>query len=204
MKEITIDLIRHGDVAAGTKLLGKTDEALSSLGWQQMRLAVNDKNITWNKIVSSPLQRCRLFAEEMADTLSLPLVINDRFEEMNFGLWDGQLFADLYRGSDTDTDKLIQFKDDPVSVIPPEGESYLDFESRVITGWKTLLISLHQDQIQHCVLVAHGGVIRAIMSHILGFPSTNLFQLEVPYACVSRIKQYEDYPPRLVFHGGQL
>ena len=202
MKEITIDLIRHGDVAAGTKLLGKTDEALSSLGWQQMRLAVNDKNITWNKMVSSPLQRCRLFAVETADRLSLPLVINDQFEEMNFGLWDGQLFAELYRGSDTD--KLIQFKDDPASVIPPDGESYLDFESRVITAWKTLLTSLHQDQIQHCVLVAHGGVIRAIMSHVLGFPNTHLFRLEVPYACVSRIKQYEDYPPRLIFHNGEL
>tara|TARA_R110001606_G_scaffold11354_5_gene49285 strand:- start:98064 stop:98672 length:609 start_codon:yes stop_codon:yes gene_type:complete len=200
MKEITIDLIRHGDVAAGTKLLGKTDEPLSPLGWQQMRAAIRDKESAWHKIISSPLQRCSTFSEELASNFSLPLEINKQFEEMNFGLWDGQLFSDLYSGSDTE--KLIQLMQDPSSAIPPEGEAYVDFQLRVISGWNTLLKSLHEDQIQHCLLVAHGGVIRTIMSHILGFPSTNLFRLEVPYACMSRIKQYEDYPPRLVFHGG--
>lgn len=202
MKEITIDLIRHGDVAAGTKLLGKTDEPLSSLGWQQMQSVVAKKTITWTKIVSSPLQRCSAFAEEIANTFSLPLVMNNQFEEMDFGQWDGQLFADLYNGSDTD--KLILFMQNPSMTMPPEGESYLDFESRVMAGWNALLSSLHEENIEHCLLVVHGGVIRTIMSNILGFPSTNLFRLEVPYACLSRIKQYEDYPPRLVFHGGEL
>lgn len=202
MKEITIDLIRHGDVAAGTKLLGKTNEPLSSLGWQQMQSVIHHKSIVWNRIVSSPLQRCSAFAEHIADTLSLPLIVDAQFEEMNFGRWDGQLFADLYNGNDTA--KLIQFMQDPSSAMPPEGESYADFELRVMAGWKALLLSLRKDQIEHCLLVAHGGVIRTIMSHVLGFPSTNLFRLEVPYACLSRIKQYEDYPPRLIFHGGNL
>lgn len=202
MKEITIDLIRHGDVAAGTKLLGKTDELLSSLGWQQMHSAIEDKKQSWNKIISSPLQRCSAFAEELAHELSLPLEISEQFEEMNFGLWDGQLFTDLYSGNDTE--QLIQLMQDPSSASPPKGEMYADFELRVISGWNALLASLHQDQIEHCLLVAHGGVIRTIMSHVLGFPSTNLFRLEVPYACMSQIKQYEDYPPRLVFHGGKF
>lgn len=199
MKEITIDLIRHGDVAAGTKLLGKTDEPLSSLGWQQMRAAIRDKESTWHKIISSPLLRCSAFSEELANNLSLPLEINHKFEEMDFGLWDGQLFSDLYSGRDTE--KLMQLMGDPSSVTPPEGESYANFQLRVISGWDTLLTSLHQDQIPHSLLVIHGGVIRTIMSHVLGFPSTNLFRLEVPYACMSRLKQYEDYPPRLIFHG---
>lgn len=200
MSEITIDLIRHGDVASGTKLLGKTDEALSSLGWQQMHDAIKDRPQSWNKIISSPLQRCRAFSEQLAEKLSLPLEINKHFQEMDFGRWDGQLFADLYSGNDAD--QLMQMMQDPNSLIPPDGESYADFEFRVITAWNGLLTSLHQDHIDHCLLVAHGGVIRTIMSHVLGFPSTNLFRVEVPYACISRFKQYEDYPPRLVFHSG--
>lgn len=200
MKEITIDLIRHGDVAGGTKLLGKTDKPLSSLGWQQMQAAIEDKPQSWNKIISSPLLRCRAFSEQLADKLSLPFEINEQFIEMDFGRWDGQLFADLYSGNDTE--KLNQLMQDPNSVTPPEGEAYADFELRVISGWNALLASLHHDQIEHCLLVAHGGVIRTIMSHVLGFPSTHLFRLEVPYACMSRIKQYEDYPARLIFHNG--
>lgn len=202
MKEITIDLIRHGDVASGTKLLGKTDEALSSLGWQQMHSAIEDIQQSWNKIVSSPLQRCHAFAVQLADKLSLPLEIDEQFKEMDFGRWDGQLFANLYSGNDTE--QLMQLMQNPNSVIPPEGESYADFELRIITAWNDLLTSLHQDQIEHCLLVAHGGVIRTIMSHALGFPNTNLFRVEVPYACISRFKQYEDYPPRLVFHGSNF
>jgi alpha-ribazole phosphatase len=200
MKEITIDLIRHGDVAGGTKLLGKTDELLSTLGWQQMQTAIENKPQSWNKIISSPLLRCSAFAEQLADKLSLPFEVNEQFKEMDFGRWDGQLFADLYSGNDNE--QLMQLMQDPNSVIPPDGEAYANFELRVITAWNALLISLHQNEIEHCLLVAHGGVIRMIMSHVLGFPSTNLFRVEVPYACMSRFKQYENYPPRLVFHSG--
>lgn len=202
MKEITIDLLRHGDVAAGTKLLGKTDEPLSTLGWQQSHSTIHNKALAWDKIISSPLQRCSAFAQQIADKLSLPLLLNTQFQEMNFGLWDGQLFADLYSGDDTE--QLFQFMGDPNSTSPPEGESYIEFELRVMTAWQALLNSLHEQQIQHCLLVTHGGVIRTILSNVLEFPSNNIFRLEVPYACISRIKQYEDYPPRLVFHGGQV
>lgn len=202
MKEITIDLLRHGDVAAGTKLLGKTDEPLSTLGWQQVRSTIDNKEISWNKVISSPLQRCSAFAHEVANRLSLPLSMDSNFEEMDFGQWDGQLYADLYSGDDIE--QLLQFMQEPKSTTPPEGETYIEFEMRVITAWQELLTSLHEQQIQHCLLVTHGGVIRTILSHVLGFPSTNIFRIEVPYACMTRIKQYEDYPPRLIFHGGQL
>jgi alpha-ribazole phosphatase len=43
MKTTTIDLLRHGDVAGGVRLLGQWDEPLSELGWSQMRVLVNSK-----------------------------------------------------------------------------------------------------------------------------------------------------------------
>ncbi|NOQ93522.1 MAG: histidine phosphatase family protein [Methylophaga sp.] len=199
MTEITIDLLRHGDVAGGKKLLGSTDTPLSELGWQQVHsLAIEP----WQKIVTSPLQRCHAFAEEISSQLSLPLEVNKQFQEVNFGQWDGQLLTDLY-GSD-DAEKLIQFIQSPSTITPPNGEAYNDFETRIMTAWQSLLTSLHEDKIEHCLLVTHGGVIRTIISNILGYPSTNLFRLEVPYACLSRIKQYDDYPPILSFHGRNL
>lgn len=195
MNEITIDLLRHGDVAEGKKLLGSTDVLLSDLGWQQLRSLPLDN---WQKIVTSPLQRCHGFAEELSHQLTLPLLIDERFQEINFGQWDGQLLSELYDSQDAE--KLIQFMQSPSTVTPPSGEAYHDFETRVMTAWQSLLTSLHKDKIKHCLLVTHGGVIRTIMSHVLGYSSDNLFRLEVPYACLSRIKQYDDYPPVLSFH----
>ncbi|PCJ32847.1 MAG: hypothetical protein COA90_01840 [Gammaproteobacteria bacterium] len=202
MNKITIDLLRHGDAAGGSKLLGQTDEPLSALGLSQMRAVPGDDSPPWSKVISSPLSRCSSFAQELSDNLSLPLLIEPSFQEINFGIWDGEQLTSLYESEHAE--QLMQFMAAPSSITPPEGESYQDFKHRVLSAWDNLLQSLHQDKIEHCVLITHAGVIRTIISHVLGFPEENLFRLEVPYANLSRITQYEDYPPVLSFHGGQL
>ena len=202
MKKITIDLLRHGDVADGKKLLGITDEPLSKLGLQQMQAIHVNKPLRWQKIVSSPLQRCHSFSKELSAIFSIDLTLDKRFQEISFGQWDGQLLADLYASEDSE--QLIRFMQSPDTVTPPNGEAYNAFQSRVLTAWEELLQSLHEEEIEHCLLVTHAGVIRTIIANILGMPNTKLFNIEVPYACLSRIKQYEHYPPILSFHGGQL
>jgi len=57
-----IDLIRHGETISGHCYLGSTDSVLSESGWQQMRAAVLGQ-APWDNIISSPLKRCRDFAE---------------------------------------------------------------------------------------------------------------------------------------------
>ncbi len=202
MKNITIDLLRHGDVANGMKLLGKTDEPLTELGWQQMRSVSDNKHPSWHKIISSPLQRCYAFSEEKSNQLLQPLVVDERFQEMDFGEWDGRLLSELYNSDESE--KLIQFMQRPSLNTPPQGEYYDDFKDRVLAAWEELLHSLQKEQVEHCLLVTHGGVIRVILSYILGLPSTNLFRFEVPYACLSRVKHYEGHPSILSFHGGVL
>ncbi|NOQ82098.1 MAG: histidine phosphatase family protein [Methylophaga sp.] len=202
MKEITIDLLRHGDVAGGKQLLGITDEPLTRLGLQQMLSIHANKHVPWQKIIASPLQRCHSFSKELSTILSIDLMLDKRFQEINFGQWDGKLLTDLYASEESE--KLIRFMQSPDTETPPNGESYREFQLRVMTAWEELLHSLHKEEIEHCLLVTHAGVIRTIISNILGFPNTNLFKLEVPYACLSRIKQYDNYPAILSFHGGQL
>lgn len=202
MNKITIDLLRHGDIAANKKLVGHSDELLSELGWQQCQSIIDGKKLPWNKIISSPLQRCLAFSEEISSQFNLPLSIDSRFKEIDFGNWDGQCLADLYSG--VEADQFLQFTQAPNSITPPNGESYKNFELRVISAWSELLTSLHSNQIQHCLLVTHGGVIRTLISYVLAMPSTHFSRLAVPHACLSRITQYDNYPPVLSFHGGQL
>jgi len=202
MKPIIIDLLRHGDAAQGKKLLGMTDEPLTELGWQQMRAVIPHKQPPWHHIISSPLQRCQDFSQALSVDLKLPLTINKAFQEIHFGDWDGKLLAELYQ-SDAAED-LLQFMQNPMTIIPPHGEAYILFEQRVLDAWKELLLTLQQNNIEHCLLVTHAGVIRTLISHILGTPETHLFRLEVPYACLSRIHYYQGSPESLSFHNGSL
>ncbi len=202
MNKIIIDLLRHGDVANGKKLRGRTDDHLSELGWKQMMSHINSHQLPWQKIVSSNLLRCKLFSEKISEKFAIPLDIEPHFQEIDFGLWDGRLLAELYESEDSE--KLLQFLALPSSVTPPEGERYEDFKVRVLKAWDTLLASLHKDKVSHCLLVTHGGVIKVILSDVLGLPEENLHRLEVPHAGLSRISHYDGSQACLTFHNGQL
>jgi len=202
MNKLSIDLLRHGEAANGQKLRGKTDDPLSPLGWQQMRDTAASNSIPWQKIISSNLQRCQEFATELSRQHRLPLELDHRFQEFNFGRWDGRLFDELY-GTD-DADDFFQFLKSPSSISPPEGETYQLFKTRVLTAWNELLASLAKQKIEHCLLVTHGGVMKVIISEVLGIPEENLFRLEVPHACLSRITKYDNEAENLSFHNGAL
>jgi alpha-ribazole phosphatase len=65
-----VHLLRHGETDGGTRYWGRTDVALSSKGWQQMRTAVAGR--AWDLIISSPLRRCAAFAEALAEKIGVP------------------------------------------------------------------------------------------------------------------------------------
>ena len=202
MQELTIDLLRHGDVAGGVRLLGHEDEPLTRLGWQQLRSVVNGSTPPWTQIFSSPLQRCHAFANELSTQYHLPLIVEPRFKEIGFGDWEGMLFQDLSNGQAAE--HFMSFWQNPSSNPAPGGEAYHLFEERVIAGWADLLERYNDQSTAHLLLVIHGGVIRTILRHILDFPTRNFFRVDVPYACLSRIKLNQSRQPQLLFHGGNL
>ena len=75
-----------------------------------------------------------------------------------------------------------------------------EFESRVVRAFQAA-IETHQGK--HLLMVAHGGVIRMAIAHVLGMPPANIFRMEVPYAALSRIR-VEEGIARLSFHCGTL
>ena len=201
---IIIDLLRHGDVADGTKLLGYCDEPLSKLGWQQLHAVVDEivdkKTPPWSNIITSPLQRCHAFAEALVEKFHLPLSVEPRFQEIGFGQWDGRLLAELYQGEAAN--RMMRFWQNPSSNPAPEGEAYQVFEQRVVTAWEQLLTRHNDHRDTHYLLVTHGGVIRAILRHVLHFPVENFFRIDVPYASLSRIKLVVPESPQLMFLNG--
>ena len=195
-----VDLIRHGEPVGGKKYRGQSDDPLSEKGWRQMREAVADHK-PWHLIISSPLTRCRAFAEELAQRHQLPLYMDDRLKETAFGEWEGKTAAEI----DAANPGIIQrFFLDPLATRPAGAEAVTDFLARVAKAWDDLLRDYAE---QHVLVVCHAGVIRMSMAHLLGIAPQHAYRIQVENAAITRftIDVHEgQYLPHLRFHGGNL
>lgn len=195
----TLDFLRHGEchdaLPDGKKntdslsiFRGRTDSPLSETGWQQMDQAVrhwqsplSDINHDWDIIITSPLKRCRLFAEQLAEFLQLSVEIHPALQEIDFGDWDGQLVTDIQQQY---PQEIAHFWSNPAQHTPPNGEPLMAFHQRVLSGFETM-IKTHQDR--RALVVCHGGVVRSIIGHCLNMPLHSLPRLSVPHACMTQI-----------------
>ena len=169
---VTLDLLRHGETELGGGLRGSLDDALTPVGWEQMRAAVQGQG-PWDRIVSSPLQRCALFAQELAGQLALPVTFDKDLQELHFGEWEGQSAAALMQ---TDEQALGQFWADPYSFTPPQGEPVLEFSQRVLAA-VTRLQQAHAGE--RVLVVCHGGVMKLLLAQARGLPREQLLNIQV-------------------------
>jgi len=117
---VRLDLLRHGETELGGGLRGSLDDALTELGWAQMHEAVQGQG-PWDRIVSSPLQRCRLFAQALAASLEVPLTLDADLQELHFGVWEGQSAAALMQ---TDAEAWACSGLIPMPLRRPKGSRY--------------------------------------------------------------------------------
>lgn len=197
MNTTTLDLIRHGEPVGGRMYRGGLDHPLSERGWAQMRAATADPE-PWEYIVSSPLARCRVFAEELAGRLGLAWEIDERLQEVGFGRWEGRTGAELRA---EDPRQLSRFYHDPVG-NRPEGAETLDAFLARVSGCIDDLLQRHPGR--HGLLVCHAGVMRAAVAHTLGAPLPALYRLAVDNAALTRLQLTPERPLTLVFHNRRL
>jgi alpha-ribazole phosphatase/probable phosphoglycerate mutase len=193
----TIDLMRHGEPVGGRKYRGQIDDELSAKGWAEMWRTVGDCR-DWDVIVSSPLARCRAFAEALADKLALPLSLDARCMEIAFGAWEGRTAAEI----EQETPGVVAaYKADPLAHRPQGAESVTDFHARVGDAWRELLAA-HAGR--RVLLVCHAGVIRMTLAHVLGMPPVNAYRIQIAGASVTRIVVDATGHPTLLFMDGSL
>lgn len=167
-----LDLLRHGETESGAGLRGSLDDALTARGWSQMRAAVAQQG-PWDRLVSSPLQRCARFAHELGARLQVPVTLEKDLQELHFGAWEGQSAAALM---DADAHALGLFWADPYSFTPPDGEPVSDFSHRVL-GAVSRLYQAYAGQ--RVLLISHGGVMRLLLARARGLPREQLLNVEV-------------------------
>lgn len=179
-----LDLLRHGETTHGG-LRGSLDDALTDRGWAQMRSAVAEAG-PWQELVSSPLQRCARFADELGARLNLPVQLEPALQELHFGDWEGRSAAQIMEHQ---AEALGRFWADPYGFTPPNGEPVAAFAERVLAAVERLR---HQHAGKRVLLITHGGVMRLLLARARGLPRAQLLQVEVGHAALMRLLPGDD------------
>jgi alpha-ribazole phosphatase len=175
---VTIDLLRHGDTGqCGYR--GQLDDRLSALGWSQVRAAVAGH--AWDRVVSSPLQRCAAFARELAEQRRIPLTLDQRLSEYHFGDWQGVPIETLAK---RDIHVLECFWNDPLMHPPPGSEGMSAFRSRTCAALDDVAACTGAARV---LVVTHGGVIRILRCVVEQRPLRDMAGIEVPNASLHRL-----------------
>ncbi len=180
--------LRHGEPVGGKKFRGSTDDPLTATGWQQMDAAVKD--LSFDKIISSPLKRCAEFAEKLHLKTDIPYHVHNHLQEMHLGIWEGLTPAEVEK---LDKKALYAFWQDPVKNTPPKAESFLDFEQRILTAWDKLKSEyLSTEQSRTILVIAHAGVMMVMLKSLLNIPMENILTIKLNFASKVRIEMFDE------------
>lgn len=129
-------------------------------------------------VYSSPLLRCKKLAEHLFPVHAIRL--QDDLKEIDCGKWELKLWNDIPK------DEIDPWMSDQVNVRIPGGESYQNVLDRVVNCLDGIISD--SSGATNVVIVAHGGVIRSILSYITGTPLLDSFQaFPLHYGCVIKI-----------------
>ena len=162
MIKLQIDLLRHGETTLSHTLRGHLDDDLTEQGWLQMQSTIQQYMTTpvdWDVIISSPLRRCRCFAEQLANQLGLPMRVNEHIKEMYFGDWEGISTQVIY---EAEPEQLANFWQFPTQYHAPNGESLIQFQQRIFIGFEQIYTQIQAQNGQKALVITHGGVIKLL------------------------------------------
>jgi probable phosphoglycerate mutase len=183
----TLVLVRHGATAhtADKRFSGglaSSNPGLTDEGRAQVRevadwLAPVGEAV--EAVVTSPVRRTRESAEILAARLSLDLVEEPGFAEMEFGTWDGMTFAEV---RDRYPDEVQTWLGSLDAAPGGGGESFREVEARVLAGLERVLERYPGKTV---IVVSHVTPIKTLVAHAVDAPLSALFRMELSTASVS-------------------
>ncbi|MCK4587145.1 MAG: alpha-ribazole phosphatase family protein [Gammaproteobacteria bacterium] len=183
MVDTVVDFLRHGEPVGTSTYRGNgVDDPLSEKGWSQMWDAVGN-HCPWNVIFTSPLSRCRAFADALGERYEVPVQVDERLKEVGFGAWEGRTREEI---KESNLAEYEAFYRDPVNQRP-EGAEPLDvFFQRVASVYDDVAKKYTG---KHVLFVTHAGVIRAAMAHVLEVSPEVAYRIQIANAGVTRFRQ---------------
>lgn len=187
---MTLILVRHGRTSANAAglLQGHIDNPLDPLGLQQAAaIAEALDGLDRPRVLSSPLLRAR----QTAAALQLPVEIDDRFIELDYGGLDGVPVREVEAAT------WARWRAEP-DFVPAGGESLAGLQTRVEQACRDLAAEAGERDV---VVFSHVSPIKAAVAWALGVegPATS-WRMNLGQATITRIRTAPGNPALLAFN----
>ncbi|GAA4636818.1 alpha-ribazole phosphatase [Actinoallomurus vinaceus] len=160
-------LVRHGETEwhAENRYAGISDVSLTARGLEQARqLAAWAGKAGFAAVWTSTLTRAQLTAAPCADAIGVPLNVDERLRELDFGQAEGLTRAEMHERF---PEALRAFRADPVADHLPGGEDPTEAVRR-FTGCLYDLVDRYPGD--RVLVVAHTTAIRLALCELIGVP----------------------------------
>ena len=170
-------LVRHGQVdftsrEYRTSPRGRQwDPPLGERGREQVEL-LTARLLRLNEplaIFSSPFRRCVETIEPYAEAIGIKMMLYEDLGEVYMAEWEGKSFEEMVAG---DEDLARRFREQEVLFSLSGGESGEELRRRVHPAVESILSLQSTGDV---AIVAHGGVINAYVTAVMGFDHDMLF-----------------------------
>lgn len=182
-----IYLLRHGQTDWNKihKLQGVENVPLNETGRQMARDAHEAyKDIAFSCCYCSPLDRAKETAEIFLGDRDIPVIIDEHFKEMNFGLYEGD--EGIY---DNENHPLYPLFFTPETYVPSDGvEPIATLKKRGSEGIE-MILKKHDVTKENILIVGHGAIFAGIIGYYKHVPlkdfwtvllkNCELYELEV-------------------------
>lgn len=157
-----ITFCRHAESVANAseRWQGQSDSPLSEVGRAQAaRLGARLREETFDLVIASDLTR----TVETATAIGAPFERDPIWREIDVGAWEGLSREEVLARYPSEVEALMRGEDVKVG----GGESWADVRARIASAFERLVARLEPDA--NVLVVAHGGVIHALVAHVFGF-----------------------------------
>ncbi|MGE4431042.1 MAG: histidine phosphatase family protein [Sphingobium sp.] len=179
MSGFLLHLLRHGAPETPGLLMGRTDGAPTPAG---IAACVDQvKDMAFATIITSDLSRAAAAAQAIGGERNLPVWVDPRWRELDFGQWDGMAPAQV------DAQAMERFWNDPDASPPPDGERWSALVARVSSALDDL-------PPQETLVITHGGAMRAALAALLGFDQRQLWAFDLPYGALLSLRVWPGAP----------
>ncbi|MGK2909551.1 MAG: histidine phosphatase family protein [Sphingobium sp.] len=166
MSSFPLYLLRHGEPEGAGRLIGRTDARPKPTGIAACVDQVRD--LAAEVLIASDLSRARSAGEAIARATGVPLAIDARWRELDFGAWDGLAPGEVESAA------LARFWDDPDCHAPPGGERWSALVDRVLAALGDLAA-------RPTLIVTHAGAMRAALAVLCGLDVRQTWAVDLPY-----------------------
>lgn len=156
-------IIRHGETAWNKekRMQGRCNVPLNEEGIRLAReTGVGMRDIPIDLVISSPLDRALETARLIVAGRDIPIVTDERIQEMSFGDWEGEC---VLTSEKVDPKFMKQFYDTPATcMVPPNGESFADVIARTRDFFEEICGKEEYSDL-NILIASHGAASRCLL-----------------------------------------